>query len=133
MAKRKTLGVGVVGTGWVAGAHIENFQKIDGCEIVAMCSRRKKRAAERIAEMGLTKAKPYGRISDMLENDNVDIVSICTPHPNHPAETIAAAKAGKHIGISRSLLSSRGRTASSSSSFKDNTAPARRIAETQAA
>jgi len=113
MAKRKTLGVGVVGTGWVAGAHVENFQQIEGCEIVAMCSRSKKRAQERIDELGLggTKAKAgataYGKYDAMLNHDGLDIVAICTPHPNHPAETIKAAKAAKHIVIEKPVAMNR--------------------------
>ena len=97
----KTLGVGVIGTGWVAGAHIDNFSKIDGCSIVAMCSRRKARAAAKIAEHGLADATAYGDLNAFLEHDGLDIVVICTPHPNHPAETIASARAGKHIVIEK--------------------------------
>jgi len=101
MAKKSTLGVGVIGTGWVAGAHIENFKQIAGCEIVAVCSRAKSRAAAKIAEHSLTSATPYDDVKQFLKHDGLDVVVICTPHPNHPAETIAAARAGKHIVIEK--------------------------------
>jgi predicted dehydrogenase len=35
------LRIGVVGLGWVAGAHIETFKKIQGARVTAICSRRK--------------------------------------------------------------------------------------------
>ena len=98
---RKTLGVGIVGTGWVAGAHIENFKALDGCEVRAICSRRKDRAQAKAAEHGLTSADAFDDIDAMLGRDDLDIVAICTPHPYHPAETIAAARAGKHIVIEK--------------------------------
>jgi len=34
------LNVGIVGLGWVAGAHIETFKAVKGADITAVCSRR---------------------------------------------------------------------------------------------
>ena len=34
------LNVGVVGLGWVAGAHIETFKSVQGARVTAVCSRR---------------------------------------------------------------------------------------------
>ncbi|MHC5064038.1 MAG: Gfo/Idh/MocA family protein [Planctomycetota bacterium] len=104
---RRTLGVGILGTGWVAGAHIENFKAIDGCEVLAVNSRRKSRAREKIAEHGLAAATGYADLEEFLAHPGLDIVVICTPHPNHPAETIAAAKAGKHIVIEKPVAMDR--------------------------
>ena len=100
MAK-KTLGVGVIGTGWVAGAHIDNFKQIEGCEVVAICSRKRERAAAKACEHGLGEIGAYDDLKAFLAHDGLDIVTICTPHPSHPAETIAAARAGKHIVIEK--------------------------------
>jgi predicted dehydrogenase len=97
----KPFGIGVIGTGWVAGAHIENFKKLPGCEIKAVLSRSLERAESKIKEHGLTGATPYSEQEAFLANKEIDIVVICTPHPLHPQETIAAAKAGKHIVIEK--------------------------------
>lgn len=106
MAKNR-LGVGVVGTGWVAGAHIDNFKKIDGCEVVAVCSRDKKKAAAKAAAHGVPSATPYDDLKAFLKHPGLDIVVVCTPHPNHPAETIAAARAGKHVVIEKPVALNR--------------------------
>ena len=98
---KKTLGIGIIGTGWVASAHIENFKQIDGCRIVAVRSHSAARARAKIDEHGLDGAVGYTDLQALLQHDGLDIVVICTPHPNHPAETIAAAKAGKHIVIEK--------------------------------
>jgi len=100
MAKRH-FGVGIISTGWVAGAHIENFKQIEGCSIVAVCSRRRQRAEAKIATHGLEAAQPYEDLDDFLAHPGLDIVVICSPHPDHPAQTIAAARAGKHIVIEK--------------------------------
>ncbi len=100
MPTSSTLGVGILGTGWVAGAHIDNFQRIPGCAVRAVCSRERDRAAAKIAAHGLD-ARPYGDYAAMLAADDVQIVVICTPNRNHPDETIAAARAGKHVVIEK--------------------------------
>ena len=99
--------VGILGTGWVAGAHIDNFGNIDGCEVVAVHSRDKARAAAKIASHNVPNATAYDDFEAFLAHDGLDIVVICTPHPNHPQETIAAARAGKHIVIEKPVAMTR--------------------------
>ena len=106
-SSKQQLGIGVIGTGWVAGAHIDNFQQIDGCEVVAVCSRNAQRAAAKIEQHGLKHAYPFSKLDDFLAHPGLDVVVICTPHPNHPAETIAAAKAGTHIVIEKPVALNR--------------------------
>lgn len=99
--KRKTLGVGVIGTGWVAGAHIDAFEQIDRCKVLAVCSRKQAKAEAKIAAHGLTEAAAYEDLDAFLAHDGLDIVVVATAHPFHPEQTIAAAKAGKHIVIEK--------------------------------
>ena len=33
----KDLNVGIVGLGWVAGAHIETFKSVEGAQVKAIC------------------------------------------------------------------------------------------------
>lgn len=101
MAEHKELGVGVIGTGWVAGAHIDNFKAIKGCKVVALCSRDLERARAKARAHGVPDAEAYDDLGDFLKHPGLDIVVICTPHPKHPAQTIAAARAGKHIVIEK--------------------------------
>ncbi|MCC7193739.1 MAG: Gfo/Idh/MocA family oxidoreductase [Phycisphaeraceae bacterium] len=102
MAKTtRTFGVGIIGTGWVAGAHIDNFKRVAGCEVVAIQSRNKAKARAKAQEHSVAAAAAYDDLDAFLRHPGLDIVVICTPHPNHPAETIAAARAGKHIVIEK--------------------------------
>ena len=103
----RTLGVGLIGTGWVSGAHIDTFARIEGCRVVAVCSRSLSRAKAKLAEHGLTEATPYDDLDRFLADEAMDIVVIATPHPNHPAETIAAAQAGKHVVIEKPVAMNR--------------------------
>ena len=40
------INIGIVGLGWVAGAHISAFNKISGAKVTAVCSRRKQNEKE---------------------------------------------------------------------------------------
>jgi predicted dehydrogenase len=35
------LKIGIVGLGWVAGAHLETFKQVKGAKVAGVCSRRK--------------------------------------------------------------------------------------------
>jgi len=96
------LKVGVVGLGWVAGAHIETFKQIEGVEVVAIHSRRSLNEAELSNQFGIP-LKVYNDYDAMLKDASLDIIDICTPHPFHAAQAIAAANAGKHIYLEKPI------------------------------
>jgi len=96
------LNVGIVGLGWVAGAHIETFKSVEGAKVSAVCSRRELNQDELEKQYGIP-LKPYGSYEAMLADPQIDIVDICTPHPQHAAQAIAAAKAGKHLLIEKPI------------------------------
>src|SRR5580704_13585221 len=97
------IGVGIVGTGWVAGEHIKSFGKIPGCRVVALCSRTEEGARAKAAETGAVDARIYGSFEEMLKDPAVDAVSICSPPHLHPEQSILAAQAGKHLLIEKSV------------------------------
>ena len=96
------LRIGIVGLGWVAGAHIETFKNVKGAKVTAVCSRRKLDPVELEKQYGMP-LKVYNDYSEMLKDPDIDVIDICTPHPQHPAQAIAAAQAGKHLIIEKPL------------------------------
>ena len=79
----KELGVGIIGTGWVAGSHIQAFEANPHTEVRGIVSRDKARAAAKAAEHKLTRCKPHDRLEEMLASPDIHIVSIATPHHLH--------------------------------------------------
>ena len=77
--------VGIVGLGWVAGAHIEAFKAVTGADVTAICSRREHDEAV-LADTYGTPLKAYTDYEEMLADPDIHIIDICTPHPFH-AET----------------------------------------------
>ena len=98
----RELRIGVVGLGWVAGAHIETFKHVTGARVTGVSSRRKQDPAALEAKYGLP-LTPYASYDAMLADPAVDVIDICTPHSLHPAQAIAAARAGKHLIIEKPI------------------------------
>jgi len=96
------LRIGIVGLGWVAGAHIDTFKSVSGAKVTAVCSRRKQDPKALQAKHGIP-LKVYSDYELMLADPDIDVIDICTPHPFHPKQAIAAARAGKHLIIEKPL------------------------------
>ena len=94
--------IGIVGLGWVAGAHINTFKNVEGASVTAVCSRRSLDEAELEQQYGLP-LKAYNDYEQMLADPSIDVIDICTPHPLHPEQAIAAARAGKHLIIEKPI------------------------------
>jgi predicted dehydrogenase len=97
----KEFGVGILGTGWVAGSYIQAFEANPHTQVRAILSRDKDRAAARAAEHKLAHCRPYENLEGLLADPNVQIVSICTPHHLHVEQALAAAEAGKHLTLEK--------------------------------
>ncbi|RXI99854.1 gfo/Idh/MocA family oxidoreductase [Anaerobacillus alkaliphilus] len=92
----KKLRVGIIGTGAIAqGAHIPNYQKCNNVEVVAVANHHYDKA-EQCAK---TFSIPYvfENYEDMLNEVDLDAVSICTPNKFHAEQTIAALHKGCHV------------------------------------
>jgi predicted dehydrogenase len=96
------LRIGIVGLGWVAGAHLDTFKSVKGARVAAVCSRRKQDPRELEKRVGVP-VKLYADYAAMLRDPEIDVIDICTPHPLHPEQAIAAAEAGKHLIIEKPI------------------------------
>jgi len=88
-----TLRVGVIGLG-IGVQHLRVFQGLDGVEIAAVGDVVSSVAEAKAKEY---RAKPYTDALEMIESENLDAVSICTPPRSHSELTAAAAKKGTHV------------------------------------
>lgn len=103
MGKQRTLGVGIVGLGAIARQHIEGYLANPYCEITALVSRERERAETTARELGLRRCRAYTDLDRMLRQDDVDLVSICTPNHLHVEQGIAVAQAGKHLVMEKPI------------------------------
>ena len=95
----KKLRIGIIGCGGIAnGKHMKNLAKFpDKCEMVAFCDIIVERAEEACKKFGTEDAKFYEDYKELLKDETIDIVHVCTPNRSHSFITIDALEAGKHV------------------------------------
>jgi len=84
------LRVGLIGAGAVGTIHLEGYQKNPNCELVAIASRTFKHAKKAADKFNIPKVYLGEEWLNMLRNENLDVVSICTPNFLHASMTIEA-------------------------------------------
>lgn len=93
------IGCAIWGAGWVSGEHLKAYVNNPLCEVVAVGSRKEESARRVAAQAGLDpdKIKVYTCYDELIANDDVKLLSICTPNHLHVCEGVKAAAAGKHF------------------------------------
>ncbi len=96
------LRMAVVGVGWAGSRQVEAVGEL-GRKIEVDCLVDPDEAflREKSAELGIKKT--YTSYEEALRDDSIDAVSICSPHPLHCAQAIAAAEAGKHVLVEKPM------------------------------
>ncbi|WP_371018686.1 Gfo/Idh/MocA family protein [Pseudalkalibacillus sp. JSM 102089] len=99
------LKIGVIGCGSIAKhRHLPEYAANTQIKIAAVCDIVKTRADETAVLYG---AKSYESYEELLQNSEIDAVSVCTPNYLHAPISIAALKAGKHVLCEKPMATSR--------------------------
>ena len=96
----KKVRVGIIGTGWIADAHIKSYLNQPDVEIVAGADLIPGKAAAFFAKHGVEGVKCDYKDGEEMVNDKslkLDAVSICTYNRQHAPCAIQALKAGVHV------------------------------------
>lgn len=88
------MNVAVVGTGFIGPAHIEALRRLPHIEVVGLCEVNLELAQAKAQVLGIPKAYTF---EDMLQDETVKVVHICTPNFLHYPQAKAALLAGKHV------------------------------------
>ena len=80
----KKLKIGIIGTGWIAYAHIESYKKMPDVEIVAGADLVPGKAEKFFKDNGIEGVRCYTSHKEMIDNEpDLDGVSICTYNRTH--------------------------------------------------
>ncbi|MEF3354788.1 Gfo/Idh/MocA family oxidoreductase [Paenibacillus sp. GYB006] len=94
----KTVKVAIIGCGGIAnGKHMPALSKQKNVEMIAFCDIEKSRAEEAAEKFGVEGAKVYTDYNELLKDQSIDIVHVCTPNDSHSVITVAALEADKHV------------------------------------
>jgi len=92
----KKINIGMIGCGFAAELHIEAYKRVAGYEVkvmaVATTSMRRKEFSKKYKIESV-----YDSLEEMLNNDEIDVIDICTPPYNHMEAIKKIISSGKYI------------------------------------
>lgn len=107
MNEGRRLGIGIIGSGFNAGFHLQAFTAVRDADILGVWSPTRKNAealAARARALGVGPARPFRSITEMVADPDIDAIWLCGP--NHARienveEVASAVRRGKGelIGI----------------------------------
>ncbi|MFM7260018.1 MAG: Gfo/Idh/MocA family protein [bacterium] len=107
-ASAHTVGVGIIGLGFMGRTHLASYVRTAGCEVRALLD-----PAQRAAPAGnlITTGDDVDRLiaslarmpdlAALLARDDIHLISICTPTDTHVSLVRAAIAAGKHVLVEK--------------------------------
>ena len=96
-ASGRRLKVGIIGTGWIAEAHIDSYKQMDDVDIVAAADLIPGKAEAFMKRYGVEGVHFYPSHKEMIDNEQLDAVSICTYNTQHAVPTIYALEHGVNV------------------------------------
>jgi len=115
MAINSTIGIGIIGLGFMGMTHFEGTRKVNGGKVVALATRSEKKrkgdwsdiqgnfGPRGSAETDLSDVATYASYEELLADPKVDLVDICLPTDQHEEVAVAALKAGKHVLLEKPI------------------------------
>ena len=94
----KKLKIGIIGTGWIAEAHIESYKNMPDVEIVAAADLIPGKAEAFMKKYGVEGVRFYPSHKELIDNEpELDGVSICTYNTAHAEPAIYALDHGVNV------------------------------------
>ena len=88
----KKLRIGIIGCGGIAnGKHMPALKALKQCEMVAFCDIIIEKAQAAAAKFGIEGAKVYEDYKELLKDESIDVVHVCTPNRSHSFITVKPA------------------------------------------
>lgn len=102
MNQDSVMNVGIIGTGWIAAKAAETLAGMKNCKAYAIGSRNLETAINFADKWNIPNA--YGNYNDLIQDPQVDLVYIGTPHSNHFEVAREAILAGKPCLVEKAFM-----------------------------
>lgn len=90
--------IGIIGCGGIANnKHLPAIKSLGNVEIVGFCDIIEEKARKAKEEYGTEDAKVYTDYKELLKDESIVAVHVCTPNRSHSFITVDALHAGKHV------------------------------------
>jgi len=88
--------VGLIGYGGIGSVHYDAYKTKENAEIVAVSDVRTDLAKEKLGD-DIKNVNVYSSMEELLANEEVDMVDICTPTYMHADMSVKALESGVHV------------------------------------
>ena len=92
---------GLIGYGKIGERHAGYISRHPEAKLAGAFDIKKERLD--LFNQSYQQSKVYASLDDLLHDDSIDIVTICTPNYTHAEITIAALQAGKHVLVEKPM------------------------------
>lgn len=99
----RKLKIGIIGTGWIAEAHIESYKQMPDVEIVAAADLIPGKAEAFMKRYGVEGVRFYPSHKELLDAEQLDAVSVCTYNATHAECTIYALEKGVNVLLEKPM------------------------------
>ncbi|MBN2853085.1 MAG: Gfo/Idh/MocA family oxidoreductase [Clostridia bacterium] len=96
----KKVNFGIIGCGLISNNHADAIRQIDNAVLYGCTDVNEKSLLSFSDKYGI---KAYQSVEDMLNDDNIDVVSVCTPSGLHARFAVMAANHGKHVVVEKPM------------------------------
>lgn len=93
--------IGIIGAGWIAEKMAQALSPHKEIEVYAIASRSIEKAQAFAKEHNIPKA--YGSYAEMVDNPDIDLVYIATPHSHHYEHSMLALEHGKPVLVEKAF------------------------------
>ena len=103
----KKLKAAIIGCGGIAEfKYVKALKSIPEVEAVAFCDLIPEKAVKVSKMLEAPDAKIYEDYTELLKDDSIDVIHVCTPNISHAPITVASLKAGKHVMCEKPMATS---------------------------
>ncbi len=90
--------IGIIGTGGISHMHMAGYKQLaDIVDVVALCDIDKEKVEKYAEKYGVPLTSTYTDYNEMLKNEELDAVSVCTWNKVHMAASVAALNAKVNV------------------------------------
>ena len=99
----KKVKIGIIGTGWIAEAHVKNYLRCPDVEIVAAADLVPGKAEKFCKDNGIDGIRLYPDHKTMIDAEELDAVSVCTYNRTHAECSIYALEHGVNVLLEKPM------------------------------
>lgn len=104
MENNRIVKVGIIGCGGIATSkHMPGLLTVSEAKMVAFCDIIEEKAIKAKEKFGTPDCKVYTDYKEMLKDEEIEVVHVCTPNRSHSFISIDAMRAGKHVMVEKPM------------------------------